>query len=151
MCLWLIHEADIFFIISSDVLVLKNVLIILFSVSFFKKDFLKTWNISSNLPDWFKDWSPFSPIFKKEKSFLSTACIFFSQWSIWLGFISYATTLRSGYIVFKDKGTQPPEQTVSRGYHWMSAQHIQQADKGCDFDFLETTFGKSAGEPDIFW
>ena len=39
---------------------------------------------------------------------------------------------------------------VSRGYHWMSAQHIQQADKGCDFDFLETTFGKSAGEPDIF-
>ena len=45
---------------------------------------------------------------------------------------------------------QPPEQTVSRGYHWMSAQHIQQADKGCDFDFLETTFGKSAGEPDIF-
>jgi dihydroxy-acid dehydratase len=32
----------------------------------------------------------------------------------------------------------------------MSAQHIQQADKGCDFDFLETTFGKSAGEPDIF-
>jgi len=45
---------------------------------------------------------------------------------------------------------QPPEQIVSRGYHWMSAQHIQQADKGCDFDFLETTFGKSAGEPDIF-
>lgn len=42
-----------------------------------------------------------------------------------------------------------PKSTVGRGYHWMSAQHIQQADKGCDFDFLETSFGKSAGEPDI--
>ena len=45
---------------------------------------------------------------------------------------------------------QPPEETVSRGYQWMSARHIQQADKGCDFDFLETSFGKTAGEPDIF-
>ena len=51
MCLWLIHEADIFFLIYSDVFLLKNVLIILFSVTFFKKDFLKTWNISSNFPD----------------------------------------------------------------------------------------------------
>ena len=31
-----------------------------------------------------------------------------------LGFISYATILRSGYVVFNDKGTQPPEQTVSK-------------------------------------
>ena len=45
---------------------------------------------------------------------------------------------------------QPPEETVGRGYQWMSARHIQQADKGCDFDFLETSFGKTAGEPDIF-
>ena len=29
-------------------------------------------------------------------------------------------------------------------------QHIQQADKGCDFDFLETGFGKTACEPDIY-
>jgi dihydroxy-acid dehydratase len=43
-----------------------------------------------------------------------------------------------------------PEPLVTRGYQWMSAQHIQQADKGCDFDFLETSFGKTAGEPDIF-
>ena len=43
-----------------------------------------------------------------------------------------------------------PEPSVTRGYQWMSAQHIQQADKGCDFDFLETSFGKTAGEPDIF-
>ena len=43
-----------------------------------------------------------------------------------------------------------PEPSVTRGYQWISAQHIQQADKGCDFDFLETSFGKTAGEPDIF-
>ena len=43
-----------------------------------------------------------------------------------------------------------PVPSVTRGYQWMSAQHIQQADKGCDFDFLETSFGKTAGEPDIF-
>ena len=44
----------------------------------------------------------------------------------------------------------PPKQETGRGYQWMSAQHIQQADTGCDFDFLETSFGKTAKEPDIF-
>jgi len=43
-----------------------------------------------------------------------------------------------------------PAPTAGRGYEWMSARHIQQADKGCDFDFLETAFGKTAKEPDIF-
>jgi dihydroxy-acid dehydratase len=28
--------------------------------------------------------------------------------------------------------------------------HVTQADKGCDFDFLERDFGTAAGEPDIF-
>lgn len=37
-----------------------------------------------------------------------------------------------------------------RGYGWMAAQHIQQADTGCDFDFLETSFGAPIGEPDIY-
>ena len=45
--------------------------------------------------------------------------------------------------------TRPPPK-AGRGYGWMFAQHISQADKGCDFDFLETTFGTSAGEPEIF-
>jgi hypothetical protein len=27
---------------------------------------------------------------------------------------------------------------------------VTQADKGCDFDYLERDFGKAAGEPDIF-
>ncbi|HUH60487.1 MAG TPA: L-arabinonate dehydratase [Candidimonas sp.] len=45
---------------------------------------------------------------------------------------------------------QPPEPRYERGYGWMFTRHIQQADVGCDFDFLQTSFGKAAGEPDIF-
>ena len=44
----------------------------------------------------------------------------------------------------------PPEETAGRGYQWISARHIQQADTGCDFDFLQTSFGRTAKEPDIF-
>jgi len=43
-----------------------------------------------------------------------------------------------------------PEEKFGRGYGWMFAKHITQADSGCDFDFLETSFGASAKEPDIF-
>ncbi|MDS1139802.1 L-arabinonate dehydratase [Pusillimonas sp. SM2304] len=43
-----------------------------------------------------------------------------------------------------------PEPRYERGYGWMFTRHIQQADAGCDFDFLQTDFGKAAGEPDIF-
>jgi dihydroxy-acid dehydratase len=32
----------------------------------------------------------------------------------------------------------------------MFAHHIQQANEGCDFDFLRTGFGRTAGEPAIF-
>ncbi|MCY1530341.1 6-deoxy-6-sulfo-D-gluconate dehydratase [compost metagenome] len=44
----------------------------------------------------------------------------------------------------------PPAPRFGRGYGWMFAQHILQADKGCDFDFLETDFGPPSGEPAIF-
>ncbi|WP_414224376.1 dihydroxy-acid dehydratase [Cupriavidus necator] len=44
----------------------------------------------------------------------------------------------------------PPERKFERGYGWMFAQHILQADKGCDFDYLETSFGRSPGEPVIY-
>jgi len=44
----------------------------------------------------------------------------------------------------------PPEPRYGRGYGWMFAQHIEQADKGCDFDFLRTEFGPPVPEPDIF-
>ncbi|MGB6105080.1 MAG: L-arabinonate dehydratase [Pusillimonas sp.] len=43
-----------------------------------------------------------------------------------------------------------PEPRYERGYGWMFTRHIQQADAGCDFDFLQTDFGRAAGEPDIF-
>ncbi|WP_298922264.1 L-arabinonate dehydratase [uncultured Roseobacter sp.] len=42
-----------------------------------------------------------------------------------------------------------PEPRYERGYGWMFAQHIQQADKGCDFDFLGTEFGAPVSEPEI--
>jgi len=45
--------------------------------------------------------------------------------------------------------TAPPPR-FERGYGWMFAQHIGQADSGADFDFLRTDFGAPVGEPDIF-
>ncbi|MFT6775714.1 MAG: hypothetical protein ACJA1L_003437, partial [Paracoccaceae bacterium] len=36
------------------------------------------------------------------------------------------------------------------GYGYLYTNHVTQADKGCDFDFLETSFGAAAGEPDIY-
>jgi len=44
----------------------------------------------------------------------------------------------------------PPERRFERGYGWMFSQHIEQANEGCDFDFLKTSFGKPVGEPDIY-
>ena len=43
-----------------------------------------------------------------------------------------------------------PAPRFGRGYGWMYAEHILQANDGCDLDFLQTQFGESAGEPDIF-
>ncbi|QYK41119.1 MAG: dihydroxy-acid dehydratase [Paracoccaceae bacterium] len=43
----------------------------------------------------------------------------------------------------------PPEPRFGRGYGWVYARHVLQADQGCDFDFLETGFGPTPGEPEI--
>jgi len=43
-----------------------------------------------------------------------------------------------------------PEPHYHRGYGWIYSKHVQQANEGCDFDFLRTEFGPSAGEPVIF-
>jgi dihydroxy-acid dehydratase len=43
-----------------------------------------------------------------------------------------------------------PEPRFERGYGWMFSAHVRQAHEGCDFDFLETSFGAPVGEPDIF-
>ena len=44
----------------------------------------------------------------------------------------------------------PPEPRYERGYGWMFARHIRQANEGCDFDFLETGFGAPVAEPEIY-
>jgi dihydroxy-acid dehydratase len=43
-----------------------------------------------------------------------------------------------------------PEPRYERGYGWMFTKHIRQANEGCDFDFLETAFGKPVAEPSIY-
>jgi dihydroxy-acid dehydratase len=43
----------------------------------------------------------------------------------------------------------PPPARYERGYGFMFSKHIEQADKGCDFDFLKTEFGGPVSEPEI--
>ena len=43
-----------------------------------------------------------------------------------------------------------PQPRYDRGWGWMFSRHVTQADKGCDFYFLERGFGPAAGEPEIF-
>ena len=44
----------------------------------------------------------------------------------------------------------PPAPRYERGYGWIYAKHIMQADQGCDFDFLQTGFGGPTDEPAIW-
>ncbi|MDB5359585.1 MAG: ilvD [Rhodospirillales bacterium] len=44
----------------------------------------------------------------------------------------------------------PPPVRFERGYGWVFTQHIQQANEGCDFDFLKTDFGAPVPEPVIY-
>ena len=43
-----------------------------------------------------------------------------------------------------------PPPRYERGYGWMFGRHILQANEGCDFDFLETSFGAPVPEPAIY-
>ncbi len=43
-----------------------------------------------------------------------------------------------------------PEKNYERGYGWMFSKHIQQANEGCDFDFLRSDFGGPVKEPSIY-
>ncbi|MDP9788907.1 L-arabinonate dehydratase [Agrobacterium tumefaciens] len=45
---------------------------------------------------------------------------------------------------------QAPAPRYERGYGYLFSKHVTQADQGCDFDFLQADFGRTAGEPDIF-
>ena len=53
-------------------------------------------------------------------------------------------------LAARSKAWKPAPPRYERGYGWMFGRHIKQADEGCDFDFLETTFGTPVPEPDIF-
>jgi dihydroxy-acid dehydratase len=44
----------------------------------------------------------------------------------------------------------PPPARFERGYGWVFTKHIQQANEGCDFDFLRTDFGAPVPEPVIY-
>ncbi|MDQ2183609.1 L-arabinonate dehydratase [Alcaligenaceae bacterium A4P071] len=55
-----------------------------------------------------------------------------------------------GELARRRAAWQAPQPRYERGYGWMFSKHIEQAHKGCDFDFLKTDFGAPVGEPDIF-
>ena len=42
-----------------------------------------------------------------------------------------------------------PEPRYERGYGYIYSKHIEQADKGCDFDFLKSDFGSAVKQPEI--
>ena len=44
----------------------------------------------------------------------------------------------------------PPAPRYERGYGYAFSKHIEQADQGCDFDFLRTDFGAPVEEPAIY-
>jgi dihydroxy-acid dehydratase len=44
----------------------------------------------------------------------------------------------------------PPPRRFERGWGHMFTQHILQAHEGCDFDYLETSFGAPTSEPAIY-
>ncbi len=43
-----------------------------------------------------------------------------------------------------------PAKHYERGYGYAFSKHIQQANEGCDFDFLKTDFGAPVAEPEIY-
>jgi dihydroxy-acid dehydratase len=48
-----------------------------------------------------------------------------------------------------DKASSITKPRWERGYGFMFKKHVMQAETGCDFDFLETSFGAPVPEPDI--
>ena len=55
--------------------------------------------------------------------------------------------VRESEIVRRLAEWTPPERNFPRGYNRLFADHIRQADQGCDFDFLEGT--APTPEPEI--
>ena len=53
-------------------------------------------------------------------------------------------------LLQRKKKVKKNKPKAGRGWLWMYSNHVRQANEGCDFDFLESDFGISAKEPDIF-
>ncbi|WP_077339023.1 L-arabinonate dehydratase [Pseudocolwellia agarivorans] len=49
----------------------------------------------------------------------------------------------------RQKAWVAPPPRYERGYGYAFNKHVEQADKGCDFDFLRTDFGAPVPDPDI--
>ncbi len=60
---------------------------------------------------------------------------------------SIRVELSDGEIERRLREWHPPDRTFARGYGRLSAAHMRQADRGCDFDFLEGT--APIAEPEI--
>ncbi len=95
------------------------------------------------------------------------ACVLHVAPESWVG--GPLALLRTGDVVSIDVGTRTidmdvpeeelarrraawraPEPRFGRGYGWVFTEHIQQANEGCDFDFLRTEFGAPVPEPVIY-
>ena len=61
-----------------------------------------------------------------------------------------ALKITNAEMVKRRAALKPPLARYERGYGWMFSRHIKQANEGCDFDFLETSFGKPVGDPAIY-
>ena len=55
----------------------------------------------------------------------------------------------AGELAARRAAWTSPEPRYGRGYGVMFSKHIEQADKGCDFDFLKTDYGRPVDEPAI--
>ena len=53
-----------------------------------------------------------------------------------------------GQIARRRAAWNPPPKKFGRGYGALFSQHVTQADKGCDFDFLQGT--EPTPEPSIY-
>ena len=52
-------------------------------------------------------------------------------------------------LAARRKKWSAPAPRFERGWGHMFTRHVEQADKGCDFDFLRTDFGAPVPEPEI--
>jgi dihydroxyacid dehydratase/phosphogluconate dehydratase len=70
-----------------------------------------------------------------------------SRWTCRRGASTWRSATPSWRAAAPPGHRRPPR--YERGYGWMFSRHILQADQGCDFDFLETSFGAAVPEPDL--